>query len=126
MDNHRAAWWCWLRHLIPGEQVDVFHIDRHTDTLTSNLQLWMKNLPSQMRGKSLVDYLGYQATVNGFAGPVIRWDNYLSLFFEYEKARLRNVYFATHGDGGPPNLAAGTWWNVSLCNLPANFDIWLA
>lgn len=106
MDNHRSAWWCWLRHLSAGESIDVFHVDRHTDTLGSNLPLWLAALPSQMRGVSIQSYLSFKATVNGFLGAAIRWDNYLSLFFEHERSNLGNVYFATHHDGDAPNLAA--------------------
>ncbi|WP_225032959.1 UPF0489 family protein [Paraburkholderia sp. XV] len=72
MDNHRAAWWCWMQQLSPEESIDVFHIDRHTDTLPSNLEIWTRHLPQQMRGKSLDDYLGLECLMNGSKGPVIR------------------------------------------------------
>lgn len=125
MDNHRAAWWCWLQHLMPDEPIDVFHIDRHTDTLTSNLPRWKQSLPAQMRGVSLQDYLSYQTKLNGFSSVTIRWDNYLSLFFEYEKDNLGSVYFATHGDGDLPNLPEDSWRDVTPWELPANFDFFL-
>lgn len=32
MDNHRAALWCWLQHITPGERLSLLHIDCHTDT----------------------------------------------------------------------------------------------
>ncbi|WP_277374137.1 UPF0489 family protein [Pseudomonas sp. AA-38] len=126
MDNHRAAWWCWLRHLVPGEPIDLFHIDRHTDTLTSNLPLWKQSLPTQMHGVSLQDYLGYRTEVHGFDTVTIRWDNYLSLFLEYEQANLGSVFFATHGDGDAPNLLSGSWRDIVPWELPANFDFYLS
>lgn len=125
MDNHRAAWWCWLRHLQVNERFDLFHIDRHTDTLTSNLDLWVKRLPSQMRGISLEEYLGFTLPLHGIATEVIRWDNYLSLFLEHERNNLGALYFATHGDGDPPNVPDGLCRDVEVWELPNNFDFWL-
>lgn len=125
MDNHRAAWWCWLRHLEANEKFDLFHIDRHTDTLTSNLDLWVKNLPAQMRGVSLQDYLGFKMDLYGFPCEVIRWDNYLSLFLKQEKENLGGLYFATHGDGDAPNVPEGRCRDVDVWDLPNNFDFWL-
>lgn len=125
MDNHRSAWWCWLRHLPAGESIDVFHIDRHTDTLGSNLPLWLAALPSQMRGVSIKSYLSFKANVNGFLGVAIRWDNYLSLFFEHERGNLGSVYFATHHDGDAPNLPKGSWIDVAPWDLPKNLGYWL-
>ena len=29
MDNHRAAMWCWLQHVDPGQAHSLFHMDRH-------------------------------------------------------------------------------------------------
>jgi hypothetical protein len=125
MDNHRAAWWCWLRHLSNGERVDLFHIDRHTDTLSSNLPLWLQHLPAQMRGVPLTDYLDFQVTINGSLSATIRWDNYLSLFLEHEKGQLGQLYFATHHDGDEPNVPPGSYRDVSPWDLPKNFDFWL-
>lgn len=123
MDNHRAAWWCWLQqHLVPSQPINLFHIDRHTDTLTSNLPSWKKSLPPQMRDVSLQDYLNYRSQLNGSEGVTIRWDNYLSLFFEYEQANLGSIFFATHGEGDAPNLPTGSWRDISPWELPANFD----
>ncbi|QET02549.1 hypothetical protein FOB72_11215 [Cupriavidus pauculus] len=125
MDNHRAAWWCWLRHLPSEERADLFHIDRHFDTLSSNLALWLQHLPAQMRGVSLVDYLNFRGTINGFPCEIIRWDNYLSLFLEHEKNHLGQLYFATHGDGDEPNVPEGSYRNVLPWDIPKNFDFWL-
>lgn len=126
MDNHRAAWWCWLRHLPAGKPIDVFHIDRHYDTLSANLPLWLETLPAQMRNVPIQSYLNYQTKVNGFTGFTIRWDNYLSLFFEHEQANLGSVYFATHHDGDPPNLPKGKWNEVHPWELPGNLDCYLS
>jgi hypothetical protein len=125
MDNHRAAWWCWLRHITAGNSFSLFHIDRHTDTLTSNLSLWLHHLPAQMRGVPLQQYLGYQANVNGVRCPVIRWDNYLSLFLEQEQHTMQSLCMATHQDGDPPNVPEGSWRDVAVHDLPDNFAYWL-
>lgn len=125
MDNHRAAWWCWLRHLQDDKKIDVFHIDRHTDTLGSNMAAWLQMLPLQMRGVSLQDYLNFETTLNGFSGITIRWDNYLSLFLAHERLNLGYLYFATHHDGDKPDLLEGSWYDVEPWKLPQNFDFWL-
>jgi hypothetical protein len=125
MDNHRAAWWCWLRHFDASEPFDLFHIDRHTDTLTSNLDVWLDHLPTQMRGMNLQQYLDFSVLMNGTDCPVVRWDNYLSLFLAQEKQSLRSLYFATHNDGDAPNVPEGFCRHVDVWNLPGNFKYWL-
>ena len=37
MDNHRAAAWCWAQHVDPATSHALVHIDRHNDTLQSQL-----------------------------------------------------------------------------------------
>jgi len=45
MDNHRAAMWCWFQHISTDRKYNLFHIDKHTDTLNSNIEIWKKHLP---------------------------------------------------------------------------------
>lgn len=46
MDNHRAAAWCWAQHVDPATSHALVHIDRHNDTLQSQLGSWLKALPN--------------------------------------------------------------------------------
>lgn len=125
MDNHRAAWWCWLRHLRPKEKFDLFHVDRHTDTLTSNLDVWLEHLPEEMRGISLNEYLSLKYSASGVPCEVVRWDNYLSLFLAQEQQNLGQLLLATHRDGDTPNVPANKCRNVETWELPGNLDFWL-
>lgn len=125
MDNHRAAWWCWLRHLTKGAPFDLFHIDRHTDTLASNLDIWLNALPGDPRGMSLQEYLGSKVRLGGFDTATIRWDNYLSLFLAQEGEYAGAIYFATHRDGDNPDVEKGQLQEVEVWQLPENFEYWL-
>ena len=50
MDNHRAALWCWLQELDLSKPHSLIHIDRHTDTLQSQMDQWLENLPDWSAG----------------------------------------------------------------------------
>ena len=78
MDNHRAALWCWLQELDLEEPHSLIHIDRHTDTLQSRLDDWMQHLPSW--SDDIDTYLAQTHRIGAHDCPVIRWDNYLSIY----------------------------------------------
>ncbi len=103
MDNHRMALWCWWRHLPEATDWQLLHIDRHYDTMSSQLETWLQSLPQD--SASLEDYLA-QDYVLPFAGsmraPVIRWDNYLSIFLARYGNRLSRVVFVTACEGDEP------------------------
>ncbi len=92
-DNHRVAMWCWLQHLASEERVALIHIDRHSDTLQSNLRLWLEALPP-LEGISLEDYLGASWHLNGSEVPLIHWGNYLSLFLARYPHQLSELFWA--------------------------------
>ena len=58
MDNHRAALWCWFRHISEDSKVSLIHIDRHTDTLCSKIDDWVNKCPNLMT-ITIDDYLGF-------------------------------------------------------------------
>jgi len=80
MDNHRAALWCWFQHLSQMQKYNLIHIDRHTDTLYSQIESWKEALPKNFTSTLLNTYLSYEYEGASTRVPVIRWDNYLSLF----------------------------------------------
>lgn len=114
MDNHRAALWCWLQELDLNSTHSILHIDRHTDTLQSRIEEWLKNLPSSWE-LTIEEYLQHAYKVNDSLGdvPVFRWDNYLSIYFAKFSAAINSCYFATHEDRDAPNFH-------SVCK----FDLW--
>jgi hypothetical protein len=102
MDNHRAAAWCWAQLLPSGDHLLV-HIDRHNDTLTSQLQQWLAALPRGIP-QGIDDYLGAAYRLDtGDQSLLFRWDNYLSIYLALNAQRLAKVIFATHGEGDRPN-----------------------
>ena len=105
MDNHRAAYWCWLRECDLLKPFNLIHIDRHNDTLQSNLEAWHQVLPP-VGTLSIQDYLDLKFHGSAPAGsyPLVRWDNYLSLFLRRESANLSRFVNATHGEGDLPNV----------------------
>ena len=117
MDNHRAAYWCWLRECDVSRPFNLIHIDRHNDTLQSNLEAWDKALPP-VGALSIDDYLDLQfhRPVPLGPHPLVRWDNYLSLFLRRECAKLSQFVNATHGEGDTPNLEPS--FSPALHELP--------
>jgi hypothetical protein len=122
MDNHKAALWCWFQHLDKLEKVNIFHIDRHTDTLYSRIEEWKQHFPD-MWNVSLEEYLNkkYHASDNDY--PVIRFDNYLSLFLECYPKIIENAFFATHEPKDEPRF--NSLYKVDFDALPFNLDYWL-
>src|SRR4051812_42334401 len=84
MDNHRAAAWCWDRHLdvALGSQLHLFHVDQHDDTL------WMEHYQKKdipvIADLALMEYLAFPGEHHPAhpGSPLFRHDNYLSLFLE--------------------------------------------
>lgn len=101
MDNHRAAAWCWLKELEDNEVINIFHIDEHYDMLMSQMDQWLGQLPD-LRGMSIKDYLSIDYPIPGSRAPIVRWDNYLSIFMERYGDHVDRFFAATHGIGDCP------------------------
>ena len=103
MDNHRAAAWCWAQHVEPETEHALVHIDRHNDTLRSQLRSWLAALPNGIPS-AIEEYLGatYRLDI-GMNVPVIRWDNYMSIYLALHPGAVRELYLATYGEGDKPN-----------------------
>jgi hypothetical protein len=124
MDNHRAALWCWFQHLSQMRKYNLIHIDRHTDTVYSQMEILKEALPENFTSTPLNTYLSYEYEGACMRAPVIRWDNYLSLFFECYPDILDECIFATHDEGDKPRWKKDIA-NVPPWDLPGNFDYWL-
>jgi len=122
MDNHRAALWCWLQHLEKHNKYDLFHIDRHYDTLSSPNNKWPSQVPD-LKKISISNYLVIEQETESEAFPLIHWDNYLSIFFELYSKQVEECIFATHDDGDKPD------WNLyekPVWDIPDNLEFWLS
>jgi hypothetical protein len=125
MDNHRAALWCWLQHVDPNSSHSIFHIDRHTDTLQSRLTEWLAHLPSSW-DITIDEYLAHSyewELIGKHVTPVIRWDNYLSIYFALFGSSIDRCHFATHDDGDKPNHR--DTFTAEVWELPSNLEYWL-
>lgn len=124
MDNHRAALWCWLQHIEAEKPHSIFHIDQHYDTLQSNLERWMRNLPKTW-DMTIGEYLNYSYEhAAGEHSKLFTWDNYLSIYLECFGPAIDRCYFATHHVGDKPNRSEVL--EVDLWDLPGNMDYWLS
>lgn len=123
MDNHRAALWCWFRHLHQSTKVNLFHLDRHTDTLYSRIDEWKQHLPD-LWTVTLEEYLTKQYTSDFTTVPLMRWDNYLSLLLECYPNILNDCLFATHEWRDEPRFQ--NLQRVSITEIPDNLDSWLS
>lgn len=122
MDNHRSALWCWSRELDLNQAHSLIHIDRHTDALGSNLDLLLKYMPNLS-----VDIDVYlDATFPSGCGPcpVIRWDNYVSIYLRQFAEKIHSLIFLTHDDGDLPDFE-GTLFS-QIWELPENLSFWLS
>ena len=64
MDNHRAAMWCWLQHVDPGQPHSLFDMDRHYDCLQP--PEWLENCPEDIQKLSIDEYLNFDYALNDF------------------------------------------------------------
>lgn len=103
MDNHRAAAWCWSKCVDQSSDHALVHIDRHNDTLQSQLDAWLALLPNGIP-QTIEEYLSATQDLHfGSEAPLFRWDNYLSIYLAVVGANVTECYFATHGEGDRPN-----------------------
>lgn len=116
MDNHRAAAWCWPQCVDPTAPHSLVHIDRHNDTLKSQLGTWLSLLPHGIPS-DINEYLSMVQQLDfGGKAPLFRWDNYLSIYLGLYGANVADCYFATHGEGDRPNHNAVS--DISVDELP--------
>ncbi len=102
MDNHRAALWCWMKHISPEKRYSLFHIDAHYDARSVKDAPWLASVPD-LTSITLAEYLEFgKGKESAEKWPLIAWDNYLSLFFEKFPATLAECFLATHQMGDPP------------------------
>lgn len=123
MDNHRAAFWCWMQHLDLSKHHSLLHIDRHYDALASNLPTWIQNLPP-LNGITVSQYLSHQYNLGGTSLPLFSWDNYLSIYLELFGSSIDRFVCLTHKDGDRPNF--NQLEEPELWLVPENLDFWLA
>ncbi|WP_022660631.1 peptide arginase family protein [Paucidesulfovibrio longus] len=103
MDNHRAALWCWSRHMAPGRSYGLLHVDQHYDAVLSRRDL------AHLGGRGLLDFSldGYldEALETDFltSTPLFRWDNYIGLLMGARPELVHDWAFATHGKGLRPD-----------------------
>ena len=105
MDNHGAALWCWLQHIDNVSKYELLHIDQHYDCLSSRIEEWLEALPPNLTNLTFEEYhnLSYRS-FNGLGKtPIIRFDNYLSIFLKRYSSSLNKCAFATHIKGDQPS-----------------------
>ena len=122
MDNHRSALWCWLQEVDLAQPHSLIHIDRHNDTLQCRLDELCQHLPDWSAG--IDDYLRKTVRLENIDCPVIRWDNYLSIYLREFGSKLQTLRFLTHDDGDAPNFDRTLF--SPLWDLPWNLDYWLS
>ena len=120
MDNHRAALWCWVQHMKEDERINLLHIDRHRDTLLSRINTWVQACPD-LWAVTISEYLEYKDS--GLRVPLLRWDNYASIFLKMYGANVERTLFATHDEGdkfNQPHLQECQPWEI-----PGNLEYWI-
>lgn len=122
MDNHRAALWCWLQEVGAEESIGLLHIDEHFDTLYSRIDEWLEHLP-ELRGLTIDQYLALEYFPERSAVPLVRWDNYLSIYLERYAHQVVRSVFATHGEGDNPRVNEAM--HIDSRTLPGNLLYYL-
>jgi hypothetical protein len=104
MDNHRLALWCWWQHLNEDRQWNYTHIDRHFDSLWQTIQPWHQHtLPAHRTELAAFREAKFQPEGNEtWTFELYRWDIITSALWALDADRLREVYFATDGEGDYP------------------------
>jgi hypothetical protein len=110
MDNHRAAMWCWLQHVDPGQPHSLFHMDRHYDCMPS--PEWLENCPENIQKLSIDEYLNFDYAPNDFnhgeRAQLFTWDNYLSIYLARYGNSINPLVMYTHDDDGAPSEVSFT------------------
>lgn len=119
MDNHRAAMWCWVKELDKEQHVNIFHIDEHYDALYSQMKEWLEALP-RIEALTIGEYLeqNYLPPGSSTRAPIVRWDNYLSLFLEHYGDQVGTFYCVTHRVGDRPKWKG--MLELAADRVPAN------
>jgi hypothetical protein len=119
MDNHRAALWCWFQHLSKDSKYNLFHIDRHFDTVYTHIEQESKHLPN-MYDISISDYLEFNYDADFGNTLLFSYENYLSIFLENYGNIIKECFFATHEDGDKPKF--NKCQIMKLWDIPDNMD----
>lgn len=101
MDNHRAAFWCWLQQQNVHQPHSVVHIDAHYDTVEVREEAIVA-IPVDIGKASFENYLEIQDPDRG--QPLFRWDNYLSIYSKLFGNQVTQFLFATHNIGTEPDF----------------------
>lgn len=104
MDNHRAAYWCWLQEVDALQPFNILHIDRHYDCLGIT-NTWLEGMPDVTQ-MTLQEYLDFEVPMDANTGNMrlFRWDSYLSLCLLKHESQLSTFWCATHDDGAKPPI----------------------
>ncbi len=99
MDNHRAALWCWRRHLEAGEPYGLGHVDYHWDARAmdpADLQCLAHEWP-HLDDLQRYDELKSRTREDGVGGhePLVCWDNYFDALLHLYP-RVAQVHVAVH------------------------------
>jgi hypothetical protein len=99
MDNHRAALWCWRRHLESNEAYSLGHVDYHWDARAvhpADLQLLRREWDDLDELKRYDD-LGSTTRSDDLGGrvPLICWDNYFDALLHLYP-RVHELRMAVH------------------------------
>lgn len=126
MDNHRAAFWCWLQHTsIRTLNIRCFIWTDITNTLQSRMDEWLNSLPPSW-DITVDEYLNHSHIPEGFDNkpiPVFNWGNYLSIYLACFGKSVKRAVFATHDDGDRPNYEGVQ--DVHCWDIPDNLSFWL-
>jgi len=125
MDNHRSALWCWLDFFKEKlKDVGIFHIDRHSDALKSDITRWVSQAssPKHVTSMDIQTYLTV-ADLGCSSGKLFRWDNYLSIFLEMYKTEIRHCYYAVYEGDEINHLKA---IEKKPWDFPENIEFWLS
>jgi hypothetical protein len=125
MDNHRAAMWCWLDFYKGSIQdVGVFHLDRHTDTLQSHLGSWVSQALAPIHVGTMDIHTYLDRVDSGFPQTkLFRWDNYLSIFLDIYQSQVTSCHYSAF-DGDTINHS--TLVKVEPRDIPENLDFWIS
>lgn len=121
MDNHRAALWAWAQKLNLNEKHSIIHIDRHYDTLSSNINLYCKGL-IDISDYSIDQYKDHTTIIEKEDRLTFRWDNYLSIHNKIYGKNLNDFHVLTHKDGDPPALQHR---ELNIIDVLENLSFWI-
>lgn len=128
MDNHLCAGWVWLNYLNTNDSHNLFHIDRHYDLSTNDVEVQKLIIDENLNLSNLTfdEYCSLSFRLENYSDYEIKlfqWDNYIGNLHKVYPSFFNETYFACHESGDMIDGFVTCEPTFEL--LPENISYWI-